>query len=372
MAQVPAHPSLSGYLEGEADVRDAGRNLLAAGGEYRLPARGRLYLRHELLSSLSGPYAMDASQRRLATVLGVDTDVRGDVHVFSEYRLADALSGREAEAAIGLRNTWRVDDRWRLGTTFERVEVLKGGATGPSTAVTAALETAGDEDLMASGRLEVRTSGASNAWLASAGLAQRLDPRWTVLGRVVLHVTDDAQGLAAQERLQAGFALRPPGPAWSLFGRYELLYDRDHPDDLTHRRIANVLSLHATGPLADVVTGSIAWTGKRINDREDGIIANGGAQWVHGRLTQDLGPHWDIGLAASARFGDRVTQVEQGYGAELGRRMNQDLWLSAGWNWTGYSDPELTADEYTRAGVYLRMRAAFDESLFTGTHGAAK
>jgi hypothetical protein len=67
-----------------------------------------------------------------------------------------------------------------------------------------------------------------------------------------------------------------------------------------------------------------------------------------------------------------VTQVEQGYGAELGRRMNQDLWLSAGWNWTGYSDPELTADEYTRAGVYLRMRAAFDESLFTGAHGAAK
>ena len=37
-----------------------------------------------------------------------------DGDVFSEYRLADAISGREAEAAIGLRNQWTIAEGVRL------------------------------------------------------------------------------------------------------------------------------------------------------------------------------------------------------------------------------------------------------------------
>ena len=44
--------------------------------------------------------------------------------------------------------------------------------------------------------------------------------------------------------------------------------------------------------------------------------------------------------------------------------MPAGTWLSFGFNRFGYHDDELTAEEWTRTGGYLRLRAKFDESLF--------
>jgi hypothetical protein len=55
-----------------------------------------------------------------------------------------------------------------------------------------------------------------------------------------------------------------------------------------------------------------------------------------------------------------------GLGLELGRKLSPELWLSLGYNLTGYADDELTGEEWTRQGVYLRMRARFDETSFGG------
>jgi uncharacterized repeat protein (TIGR01451 family) len=374
MAQLPALPELSGYLEGEQDLRDANRQMFAAGGEYQFHARGRLYARHELISSLTGPYALDATQRRLSTVMGIDADVIRDAHVFSEYRMADALSGREAEAAIGLRNHWRVDDQYRISTTFERVEVLQGPAAGPATAITGAIESTDDPGVRASGRIEARTSRGSDSYLTTLGIASDLAPGWTMLGRAVLHLDDErARGVTVRARSQLGMAYRPAGTGWDGLARYELRLDREEPlPRESHRRVANVLSLHGAGPLADVVQTSIAWAGKLVHDQGLGIVSRGGAQWVHGRITEDLGPLWDIGMSASALFDSPARAVRQGYGVELGRRMGHDLWMSAGWNWTGYEDPELTSEEFTRAGAYIRMRAKFDESLLLGDRAGSR
>lgn len=59
-----------------------------------------------------------------------------DGSVFSEYRMNDAIDGRSAQAAVGLRNLWGVTDSWRLGTTFESTRPLFGPerATAAATA----------------------------------------------------------------------------------------------------------------------------------------------------------------------------------------------------------------------------------------------
>jgi hypothetical protein len=44
--------------------------------------------------------------------------------------------------------------------------------------------------------------------------------------------------------------------------------------------------------------------------------------------------------------------------------LRQDLWLSGGVNWTGFSDRDLTSGEYTNRGVFIRLRYKFDENLF--------
>jgi len=385
--QLPKRPEWSGYAEAEQDVRDLDRRMLAVGGERRLGSgRGRLYARHELISSGSGPFAFDASERQLTTVAGVDADVARDAHLYSEYRLGDSFAGRDAQAAVGLRDGWQLDHGVRLGTGFERVSML-GSATptatskGAATSATLSLEQNEDPVWKGSTRFEVRSSRASDSFLETMAAAVRLDSTWTALFRHHLDLTDGAAG-AARMRVQIGAAYRPAG-GWNALGRVELRYDRDGvgPDGATvplptdvavgaRRRIAEIVALQTAGRLDRHFDASLAWAGKLTRDEGlpgasgDFAITHGGAQWIRARTTLDLARGWDVGLQSSALIGDRFSQRRVGLGAELGRQMSPGVWLSLGYNHFGYRDDELTGADWTRSGAYLRVRAKFDERLF--------
>jgi uncharacterized repeat protein (TIGR01451 family) len=365
-AQVPSRPNLGGYLEYEQDLLATDRRLAAVGGEYRLNTRGRLYARHEFVSSLEGPWTLNDTQRRLSTVFGVDAEVARETRVFSEYRLADALTTREAETAVGLRNGWRLANGYRASTSFERLQTLSGPSAGPATSVTGSLESPPDLDVRASGRLEVRSSRASDSYLMSLAAASRLDPAWSLLGRQLASVTmDHARGTTVRDRLQIGLAYRPArAETWDALARYDLHLDRDASSPEAHvQRAAQVVSLHATGRMFSFSELSLAWAGKRARDESSGLATSSLAQWVHGSWTRPLADHWDVGLHSSALIGETAASRRQGLGIELGRDVGRGVWLSAGWNRFGYDDPDLPDEAYTREGVYLRIRSKFDESL---------
>jgi uncharacterized repeat protein (TIGR01451 family) len=362
-AQWPKHPELSGYAELEQNLMDS-RRLAALGGEYRLASRGRVYARHELISSLHGPTALDASERRLSSVLGVETDVTSSTHAFSEYRLADALSGREAQAAMGLRGGWEISPGIHANTSFERLSPLLGSNEGPTTAATGAFDYTPDERWKASSRLELRSSRASDGLLASMAMAGRLNHTWTALGRTLMDFENmREQGVRVRDRLQFGLAARPSDTGWDALGRYELHYDRGPLDaGLFSRRLAHVLSLHGTGPSPGGMIASFSWAGKVVHQEDDFLASHASAQWLHARLNRDLSGPWDAGVSASTLLGGGASHRD-GLGVELGRSLSAGVWLSAGWNYFGYRDPDLPSEEYTQRGLFLRVRARLDEDL---------
>lgn len=366
-AQWPKHPEWSGYTEVEQDTRARERRMAAVGGEYRFLARGRLYARHELLSSLSSAWAMTNAQKQAATVVGVDADVAHDAHLFSEYRMNDAIAGREAQAAVGLRNGWKIADGTRLSTTFERVTPLAGSDAGPATALTGAVDFTGDDAWKGSSRFEVRTSRASDQFLQGMAAAVKLDSAWTAIGRQLLTLTrTHGVGAEARERLQLGFAWRPGG-AYEALGRWEFRYDREAANAAAGtgrvRHVANIAAF-AGSATAREWEGTLGWAGKLTRDQEPGRITAGGAQWLHGRVARVLGAHWDAGLTAGVRAGRTLAEREYGLGVEAGRELSRGAWLSLGWNRFGFDDDELAGEAWTRTGGYLRVRMRFDERTF--------
>jgi uncharacterized repeat protein (TIGR01451 family) len=368
-AQWPQHPEFNGYGELEQDTRDMDRRMAAVGGEYRFTSRGRVYARHELISSFSSAWALTNTQRQNATVVGVDADLAKDAHVFSEYRLGDVFGGREAQAAVGLRNGWRLASGMRVGTSFERVTPLSGDDKGPSTAVTGSVDWTEDPQWKGSSRAEVRTNRSSDQFLQSFAAAVQLDSAWTGLGRHLLTLERrHGQGGDARERLQMAFAYRPGGD-WDAIGRWELRYDREAPQAGPRlRRVANIGGLATTGR-GNGYEVTLGWTGKVTREELAGLVTAGGAQWWHGRLMRDIGPLFDVGVTTSVLAGRTFSQRQYGLGGEVGRLLPGGLWLSLGYNAFGYADDELTDDQWTRSGAYLRMRAKFDETLFTRKEG---
>ena len=50
----------------------------------------------------------------------------------------------------------------------------------------------------------------------------------------------------------------------------------------------------------------------------------------------------------------------------------KDLWVSAGYNFVGLKDRDLTANEYTSKGAYIRLRFKFDETTLGFASAGAK
>jgi len=372
-------PGLSGatiYGEAEVDVRDTNRRVLAAGGEYTLPNKGRIYARHEFISSITGPYGLNQAERQNTTAVGIDTEYMKDGRLFSEYRIRDAISGGDVEAALGLKNLWSIAPGLRLGTSFERVQAIAGSGHNENTALALALEYTGSPLWKGSTRLELRNGATQDSLLFTVGLAARVNRDWTALARNAYTLTRNDNGGAKQviDRMQAGLAWRDNDTnKWNLLARVEnRLENNNLQEGIELKNSTQIVSIHADWQPQRpfLVTGRYA--AKWSQDKSNGLATRYRAQVIGGRLTWEFAPRWDIGLVSSALFGESSASRQYGLGLELGYLVATNLWVSAGYNLAGYRDADLAGADYTTKGLYVRLRYKFDESLFEAASPAAE
>ncbi len=371
---VPEFPNTSAYLEYEQDVDDHNARNVALGGEWRFRDRGRAYLRHNLVSAISSPWALSQTTRNHTTLAGIEGDYMEGGQAFSEYRVDSGLDDEAAEAAFGLRNTFAVRPGLRLGTSFENTQRLRGTGEG-SMALTAALEYTADPDWKGSTRYEFRTADSQISTLYQLGGARRLDEQWTALGRYSFQRTGSRpeagdRSVEYSQRIQLGAAFRDrDSNRLSALGKYEFRQEELDGGE-PYQRDVDIFSLHANyqPSLPLILSGRLA--GKWVDEDSLGLASEHGALLVSGRLTRDLNKTWDVGLIGSTLVsgenpGSSARQREQwGLGAELGYQVQESVWLAVGYNFMGFEDRDFREMEYTDRGLFIRVRFKFDERSF--------
>jgi uncharacterized repeat protein (TIGR01451 family) len=371
--QAPFLAGANVFGEAEVDVNDTDKRILAVGGEYALPNRGRLYGRHELVSSITGPYGLNATERQNTTALGVDFDYMKDGRMFSEYRIRDAISGGDAEAAFGLKNLWTLAPGVRLGTSIERVHSLSGTGQNENTAGAVALEYTANPFWKGSTRLELRDATTTESLLFTVGLAARLNRDWTALARNAysLQRAKDGGSERVVERLQAGLAWRDTETnRWNALARVEHRLEQDDARaGIALKASATIVSIHADWQPRRpfLVTGRYA--AKWSTDKSAGLTSKYRAQVIGGRATWEFAPRWDLGFVTSLLVGEGADSRHYGVGLELGYLVTTNLWVSAGYNLFGYRDADLSGADYTAKGPYVRLRYKFDEGLLESAGG---
>lgn len=357
------------YGEAEVDVQDSNRKAVAVGGEYMLPNNGRLYARHEFLSSITGPYGLTNQQRQNTTVVGLNTAYMKDGNLFSEYRVRDAISGGDAEAAIGLRNTWSVAEGLRVQAGFERVHAFSGQRQGESTAWTFGAEYTANPLWKGSTRLELRDGATSDSILSTVGLASKLSRDWSLLVRNTYSLTKNkgsSTGENEQDRFQLGFAYRDTqSDVWNALMRVEHRTENDTTQpEVTLKRTVELASLHANWQPRRPFTFATRYAVKWVNEDSNSVRSRNTTHLISGRAIWEVAPRWDASLNLSTLLSRDTKSKQIGAGVELGYMVMENLWLSGGYNWFGYRDEDLASGEYTNKGVYVRMRYKFDEDLF--------
>ena len=366
-ARLPKLNNSLVFAEYEQDIDNSERNATSIGGETPLGNLGRLYARHDLINSLSGSYGLDDTEERQLTVIGLDANYMKDGKVYSEYRMRDAISAREAEAAIGLKNKWYVQEGLTLNTLFERVESLEGEENNTATAAGVGVEYLAQENYKASGRLEKRWGETSDTLLGSAGIAYRYTDEITLLAKDIYSQVDYDDGDRTINRFQLGAAYRDyDSNQLDMLAKLEYRLDDNNISNDTYQKDAIIWSwngnYHPTRPL----TLSGRYAGKYTKFSADGISSDNTAHALYGRGLYDLTERWDIGLQAGTYWNEQADDMSYMLGAEVGYSPMTNLWLSLGYNFMGFEDDDIAYDDTTQQGAYFRLRFKFDEDLFKG------
>ena len=368
--------------EVEGSIGGEPRNRYALGGDYAVAERTRLYVRAEQQTGLSSPDAITgASSNSNALVFGVGSSYWNDTQLFSEYRLRDAVSGQDLQLASGVRNSWNLDVGLRANAAYEWTQVVSGAA--PTTqAVSLGLDYTAHPLWRGSTKWEYRISGdvagtpdneafTTTLWQVMA--ARKISRDWTFLARNYLLETDyQSHGSVLQDQVQAGVAYRDNDRnRVNALAKYEYKTEQDDSN-------ASVGALssraHIVSVLADYHPSRPWWVTGRVAAKWQQDLFEGGvsdafqAQLYSGRMTYDITENWDLGVMASAQMG-QYGALQKAVGVELGYLVQQNLWLSVGYNVSGFSaDSDLAGYDYTSEGVYLRLRFKFDQDLFSGSN----
>jgi hypothetical protein len=343
----------------------------SAGGDYKITDAVSLYGRFEATNGLASSYALDSATQSQAFVLGVrQTDGKG-LENFNEFRIVDGMNGQETENATGLRNTFPIVPGLKGNVSAERLKIFNGSSNGAS-ALGAGLEWT-DSLWRASTRLEWRRMDAAagsvvdnttDSWMNTISLARKLDASWTALIRNYFLLTDDhsLSGIQLQDRFQVGAAYRPVNrtnlDALVLYENKTQINQQIDPREFS---VANILSLNVNihPERAWWTMGRVA--AKTVNESITGVADTYQAWMLSGRIIHDLNKDWDMGVAASVLGSPQGQTLQYALGFEGGYLMGQNVWVSMGYNFTGFYDKDLSGSDYTRQGVYLRLRMKFDE-----------
>ncbi|CAN5397463.1 hypothetical protein BH10PSE17_BH10PSE17_10110 [soil metagenome] len=390
--QVGAHYQLTetwGFnAEVEHDITGDDKKRLALGSTYKLDDRSRLYARWETQQGLASTDSLNPADKSTTFTFGADTTYWDTTQFYSEYRLRDALGDtlttRDTQLANGVRNSWQIQEGLRATTAAEYLKIMQGEGRA-AYALIGGLDYTANPLWKAMGRLEYRrlmddrtTIGddRQDSYLSTMTLARKLDRDWTLLLRNYALVNTFAdRGDRIQDRAQVGFAYRPVDTnAINALARYEYKAERDQsglPTDIVGTEVAAVKrDVHIVAVNADYHPSRPWWStgrlaAKSVKEQFYGTAVDRyTAMLLAGRTVYDITEDWDLGLLGSILWSPQGRSKQYASGLEVGYLLKTNLWLSLGYNFTGFSDRDLAGAEYTRQGVFVRLRFKFDEDLF--------
>ena len=380
---VPLKPAAKLTGEYENDVLHPDRRMAALGTEYQAANRSRIYAKHEFINSVGSAYELSSNQQKNTTVLGVETEYMKEGNLFNEYRMNDGINGPDAVAAMGVRNGWNIASGIKANTTFERATPIYGtNSADVATAAGLGVDYTRNPNWKATGRIEYRTSAASDHWLNTLGYARKLDEDWTMLAKSILDVSTDKNlvvtsngvsqaGDKFQSRLQLGAAYRETRTdVWNALFLYEYKYEDLSGSASNDLRSAHIFTSHFNYQPAPELTlnGRLAF--KFVNEDTSGVRNNSLAFLIGGRGMYDVTRRCSLGVNANAMFSGNLRSIQYGLGPDFGIRIHDNIWIDAGYNFIGFHDRDLSEGNYTEHGFFIGLRMQFDEHILDGLRRA--
>ncbi|UYY59231.1 hypothetical protein [Sphingomonas sp. S2-65] len=310
-------------------------------------------------------------------------------------------NGTRAYAQYGLAQSLKLGKHWTVDATLDGARTVSGKV--PDTTLSRPMigssilgQEVREGDFIAltaganyrsetwswNGRAEYRHSDVSQRIGLTSNLLRPLGMGKTLASSLRAYRTTDERGRAISAVTgDLAVALRPIDSRWSLMERFTLRSE-GADQGVTGNNVLNVPTF-VQGELSTFRAINSFALGYRAGDEgaAHGFEASlyYGAKYVRGRyadetlhgfidvigleIRKDIRHNLDIGVQGSVQHSWSEGTAAFSFGPSMGVSPGKDLWVSVGYNVSGYRDHDFEDDRYTRHGAYLTIRAKFDRSI---------
>lgn len=339
------------------------------GGDYQLTDQAALFGEHEMTwnddvhtqSSRAGLKAAPWTGGTVGTTLG------------REY----ADDGQRLFAAVGLYQTWRINDQWRVDGGLDRSQTVAYHES-PSFNTNVPASSGAEDDFTAvslgagytarlwswTGRVEARFADNQDKWGVTTGIAGEVRQGLGLSAGLQAFDTHDHADNGTdtfESDLRLSLAWRPDHGTWIIFDRldYTVESESDADGQTDARRIVN--NFNANYKLRHDFQVALQYGAKYVFDTIDGRDYDGYTDLTGIETRYNLTKQWDVGLQASLLHAWNVGQLDYRTGVSMGYSLFKNTWVSLGYNFTGFKDEDFSAADFTSAGPYLKFRLKFDQ-----------
>lgn len=279
-------------------------------------------------------------------------------------------------ALAGLKQRWNMNDTWSFDFGVDRSQTVKNETRKvPDLEVTTVYSSPDNNDFTAvtfgsqfreekwdwATRVEYRASGSDDRFNFVSDVIHNLEDGQQLLAKVNVRHSESNDSETLNTDVQLGYSYRPVSSSWSLFNRLDLRHSASESvlSDLTSQKIVN--NFNANVLLSPDTQLSLQYGMKYVVDNFDEDEYSGFTDLYGMEVRHDMSPKWDLGFQGSMYNSYNSDISEYSYGVSVGYNMARNVWLSLGYNFSGFSDDDFSASEYTAQGVFIKYRMKFDQ-----------
>ncbi len=286
-------------------------------------------------------------------------------------------NGIRSFATLGLVQGFRINDNWSADIAIDRTKTLRDPGAVPFNANVAIAQGTANNDFTAvsvgatyrgetftvANRLEQRNAeqehktGAVVKWERNIidGIGYSLSTELFDVNR-----NNNTNAMDLDIRFSLGY--RPLDSNWIVLNKLEVKLDEDTGltagDTRQRKLIENVVANYKPD---DANQFSINYGLKHVQNSFDGADYNGLTHLLGGEYRHDLSDETDIGLHAFTHYSANSSVTQYALGASFGWSFARNIWLSFGYNFSGFDDPDFSTAGYTANGPYMKFRLKFDQ-----------
>jgi len=288
-------------------------------------------------------------------------------------------------ANLGMVQRWQINEHWQTNFSIDRSQTLRntaaplnnstplpsgsGGlsqlpsASGDYTAAAVAAAYH-DTQWSSDGRIEIRNASLDQQRNLQFGAQRNLNQGRSVAAGYTLRIVDSAISYSRGADLRLSYAHRPNDSQWVWFDRADYITQATEAAASSLKGAKLVNNLNANYMPSRHTQLAMQYGAKYVLDRIDDTDYKGYTDLIGAEIRHDLTENWDIGTFGSVMRSHNSGVQSYGYGASVGYKLMDNIWVSAGYNARGMNDRDFAAGSYRAQGPYITLRIKVDQDTF--------